>query len=374
MYSSTVGTSSSTELSIEISNQESFQYYVNILIDSQATNESKLKAAQELSQSIETIQQIPNYQQLLEDAISKFIKVLNETEPQFISESHVQLLRKTLLELMQRIPVNDQRSYTKDVLVLIYNLVEKENEENVLICFRLLIDYYRHFKTQMNIDEVQKFFTFIKNIYLNFPKYLASIFNFKAQIHVKDINDLNLDDILNDTFSSFQILTDKYTKDNQRATYNVIPRGSQSLKVLAECPVNAILMFQLNKTLLNQDIPQLIPLIANLISLEPSDEQRLNENNKEIYADFVLAQVKTLSFLVYFLKSHKDIVQSHADLIVNGIIQLIKNCPPELASVRKELLGVSRHIFISDLRISKINGDFLLILFIDLFIRIFTIY
>jgi len=49
----------------------------------------------------------------------------------------------------------------------------------------------------------------------------------------------------------------------------------------------------------------------------------------------------------------QDILQSNADLIVNGIIQLIKNCPSELASMRKELLAVSRHLIISDLKTSK---------------------
>lgn len=80
-----------------------------------------------------------------------------------------------------------------------------------------------------------------------------------------------------------------------------------SLKVLAECPMNTIMMFQMNKSLLGQDIPDFIPLISNLISLQPTDEQRLNPNNKEIYGDFVTAQVKVLSFLVYFMKSYKVI-------------------------------------------------------------------
>ena len=101
------------------------------------------------------MQLIPTYPQLLEDAINKFIKVLNDTEPQFIAESTIQQLRKTILEIMQRIPVNDHKTYTKDIIVLIYKLVEKENEENVLICFRLLLDYYRHLKPQLNIEVCQ---------------------------------------------------------------------------------------------------------------------------------------------------------------------------------------------------------------------------
>jgi hypothetical protein len=47
-----------------------------------------------------------------------------------------------------------------------------------------------------------------------------------------------------------------------------------SLKVLAECPMNTILMFQMNKNLLSQGISEVILLIANLIALQPSDEQK----------------------------------------------------------------------------------------------------
>ena len=64
------------------------------------------------------------------------------------------------------------------------------------------------------------------------------------------------------------------------------------------------MMYQYNKNYLNQEISEIIPLVANVIALQPTDEQRLNPDNKEIYADFVTAQVKALSFLAFF-KSHK---------------------------------------------------------------------
>ena len=137
------------------------------------------------------MQLTPTCPNLLKDAICKFLTVLNETEPQFIAELTIQQLRKTILELIQRIPLNDHRSYTKEILLSIYSLVEKG------------------------------------------------------------------------------------------------------------------LMFQMNKNLLNQDIPDVILLISNLIALQPTDEQKSNPNNKEIYRNFIAAQVKSLSILAYFMKSHK---------------------------------------------------------------------
>ena len=45
---------------------------------------------------------------------------------------------------------------------------------------------------------------------------------------------------------------------------------------------------------------------------------------------------------------------NNSDQVVNGIIQLLKNCPPELVSVRKDLLAISRHILgDANIRISE---------------------
>jgi hypothetical protein len=69
---------------------------------------------------------------LVKDAINKFQTILYETKPQFIAELTIQQLRKTILEIIQRIPLNDQDILlSKDILLSIYSLVEKENEENL---------------------------------------------------------------------------------------------------------------------------------------------------------------------------------------------------------------------------------------------------
>lgn len=51
---------------------------------------------------------------------------------------------------------------------------------------------------------------------------------------------------------------------------------------------------------MNQEISDLILLIINVVTLEPTDEQKLNPDLKELIADFVTAQVRSLSFIAYF--------------------------------------------------------------------------
>ena len=63
-----------------------------------------------------------------------------------------------------------------------------------------------------------------------------------------------------------------------------------SLKVLAECPMNTILMFQMNKSLLSQDIPNVISLIAELIALQPTEEQKYDKFLFRILIDIYYSQ------------------------------------------------------------------------------------
>lgn len=130
-----------------------------------------------------------------------------------------------------------------------------------------------------------------------------------------------------------------------------MPKGTRSLKVLAECALNTVVMYQLHKQFISQEISDIVALIAKLIIIKPTEEQKQNPDLKEVIADFVTVQVRSLSFVVYF-KANKDILNANADLLVEGILQLFQNCPAELVSIRKDLLAISRHI-ISDLRSSK---------------------
>ena len=114
------------------------------------------------------------------------------------------------------------------------------------------------------------------------------IFNYKPQLKVQDLNEINFDRILNETYTSFQIVTEK-PNSKETQTFNVIPRGSMSLKVLAECPLNTVMMYQANKNYLSQEVGEMITLISNVIALQPTNEQRVTMDNKEVYTDFVTA-------------------------------------------------------------------------------------
>ena len=63
--------------------------------------------------------------------------------------------------------------------------------------------------------EVQRFLTFVKEIYKELPNHLNKIFEPKVQVKVKDISEINVDLLLLETFTITTIMTEKKNAENQ---------------------------------------------------------------------------------------------------------------------------------------------------------------
>ena len=329
--------------------------FVSVLLDAGAKDENKLKAAQELSENLEVIVSSPQYPTFLDHAMKNFLKILQDGEPLFIAEYNIQQVRKIILEMIHRLPTNEHlRLYVKQTLNLMFKLLERENEDNVLICLRIIIELHKQYRPQYS-SEIQTFLQFVKGIYRDLPNHLSKIFEPKSQIKVKELSELSIENVLAETFTATVVLTETRTPDGNNISYNLIPKGVLSLKVLQELPIIVVLMYQLYKHSVHQDVAEFIPLIMTTITLQPSPQHKANPGfNKEIYVDFIGAQIKTLSFLAYIIRIYQDAVSQQAAMMVKGILGLLTLCPMEVAHLRKELLIASRHILATDLRLQFI--------------------
>jgi transformation/transcription domain-associated protein len=66
-------------------------------------------------------------------------------------------------------------------------------------------------------------------------------------------------------------------------------------------------MYQLYKQFVHQEVVEFIPLIMNTITLQPTPQQRQHKDfNKEVFVDFMGAQIKTLSFLAYIIRIYQE--------------------------------------------------------------------
>ena len=320
--------------------------------DTTAKDESKLKAAQELNDSFDVILGHPQYQAFLDHAMRVFLKLLQEGTSHFIAELHIQQVRKLVLEMIQRLPANDLlKPYAKNILSLTFKLLEKENEENVLVCLRIIIELHKQFRPAHSA-EITHFLQFVKSIYNELPQHLGKIFESRGPIKVKELSELNSDALLAETFTITSVQTEKKTPDGaSNISYSLIPKAVLSLKVLQELPIIVVLMYQLYKNHVHPEVAEFIPLIMNTISLQPPQHTRQSPTfNREVFVDFMGAQIKTLSFLAYIIRIYQTEVGHHSGLMVKGMLSLLTVCPHEVAHLRKELLIAARHILATDLR------------------------
>ena len=117
--------------------------------------------------SLQVIMCSSQYKTFLEHMIKIFLKILQEGEPHFISEYNIQQVRKLILEMIHRLPSNEYlRPYVKQILSLMSKLLETDNEENVLVCLRIIIELYKQYKPTFNPEVCRGFF--LQNLFIKF--------------------------------------------------------------------------------------------------------------------------------------------------------------------------------------------------------------
>lgn len=102
-------------------------------------------------ESLQVIMCSSQYPAFLDHMMKIFLKILQDGEPHFISEYNIQQVRKLILEMIHRLPSNDYlRPYVKQILSLMSKLLETDNEENVLVCLRIIIELHKQYKPTFN--------------------------------------------------------------------------------------------------------------------------------------------------------------------------------------------------------------------------------
>lgn len=211
-----------TDSQVDSTQFNAFRSYISVLADSTAKDELKLKAAQELSEHFEVITQCAGYTSFLDHSMKIFLAVLKDGDPHFISEDSIHQVRKLILEMIHRLPTSESlRQYVKSILSLCLELLRTDNEENVLVCLRIIIELHKQYRPAFN-QEIQFFLTFVKTIYSELPRHLPKIFEPRQSIRVSDVKDLNLEQLLAETYTITTIQVDKKSADGTVATVIII--------------------------------------------------------------------------------------------------------------------------------------------------------
>ncbi|VDM39812.1 unnamed protein product [Toxocara canis] len=328
---------------------------IKTLADVGQRDDLKLKALQEISNSFEELANTPAYQPLLENLLRSFLKLFQDTVPQFIGENNTQQLRKLMLEMILRMSCNDiVKQFAKAIQAQLTKIIQSENEENSLIAIKIMAEHQRGFRLPFS-SEITTIINHFKSIYREMPQHITSgrMFEQRDQIrHCGSVNPME-DSVIESSLQFCYTPTLVFLPDSvsdgssQRNTgYSLIPRGSQSVKVLSEVPMFIVVLFQMM---------DFVPLIVQYVNLSIPNEQRNSQIfNTTLAEEFYNSQVRALTFLGYIARNSvfnmADVMNSHSASLVQGIVQLMERCPHDVLSMRRELIGTTKNFFQCEMR------------------------
>ena len=331
-----------------------------------------LKAATELKERIE-VGPSNDVLSMLTTLLPAFSSVLRSiTQPNPESSSDENCLRKVVLDVVSRIPKDDiLRPHSPTLLEVCMDVLAKDYEDNALLASKIIFDLHKSFRS-MPQDQVQPYLDFVQQIYRALPTSVEKNFNFRSAEIVTGSIPLATetppsvqDPSKTPGTDLFSILPgDKTLSPSSGLPGTPIPKvavkSTSSFRVLTECPLTVMLLFQLYPKFLKTNIPTLIQLMMEALAIRSPPLQSLVKNkvethHKRLYynrsRELVAAQVKTLSFLTYLLRGFADQMKPYEDRIATNVVSLMTSCPRESIGTRKELMVATRHI--SSYRLSQ---------------------
>ncbi|KAH6689603.1 transcription-associated protein [Plectosphaerella plurivora] len=341
----------------------------------------KVEAATTLRDSLDHYTAGPIYTPFLRKLMPIFIAIL-KGPPIFQSNSPEQKLRNCILEVLNRLPTHPSppepfESYAEEIVELLMTLVRTDNEENATLCVKIISDIMRH-QHKVLTPKVQPFLSLIQELFEQMEKVVreqldntplstgaapgapstpgSSQVNFQSPrpgSPVASVTDLG--------------------PDPQQQNRPLL-KGMSSFKVLSECPIIVVSIFQVYRNTVASNVKTFVPLIKGVLCLQASAQKQAHADarakgqiftgvsplikNRAAFGEFITAQVKTMSFLAYLLRQYSQLLADFLPTLPEIVVRLLQDCPREKSSTRKELLVAIRHIINFNFRkifLSKID-------------------
>ncbi|KAI1261293.1 FAT domain-containing protein [Xylariaceae sp. FL1019] len=329
---------------------------------------TKLEAATTLRDSLDHYTNGAIYTHFLTRAMPLIVNILRGPCI-FQSNSPEQKLRHCILEILHRLPTNQNQTptepfehYAKEVVDLLMTLVRQDNEDNAQLCIKIISDIMRH-QPKVLSDKVQPFLTLIQELFEQLEKVVREQLDSTAL----QPGATGPPSTPGSTQTNFQSprpgspvasVTD-LGQDLQQQSRPLL-KGMQSFKVVSECPIIVVSIFQTYRNIIQQNVKAFVPLIKTVLCLQAkAQEQAHNEakakgtiftgvspsiKNRAAFGEFITAQVKTMSFLAYLLRQYSSQLADFLPTLPEIVVRLLKDCPREKSAARKELLVAIRHI------------------------------
>ncbi|KAI1870649.1 uncharacterized protein JN550_005192 [Neoarthrinium moseri] len=341
---------------------------------------SKLEAATQLRDSLDHYTNGAAYPIFLKKAMPPII-ILLRGPCVFQSTSPDQRLRNCVLEILHRLPTHQTspepfEPYAEEVVDILMGLVKNDNEDNATLCVKIISDIMRH-QPKVLQGKVQPFLTLIQELFEQMERVVREQLDSSAV----PSNAPGAPSTPGSTQTNFQSprpgspvasVTD-LGQDLQQQTRPLL-KGMQSFKVLSECPIIVVSVFQTYRTIIPHNVKLFVPLIKSVLLLQAKAQEQAhreakekgqtfagvspNIRNRAAFGEFITAQVKTMSFLAYLLRQYSSQLTDFLPTLPEIVVRLLQDCPREKSAARKELLVAIRHIINFNFRkifLSKID-------------------
>ncbi|KAK4622341.1 Transcription-associated protein 1 [Fulvia fulva] len=323
----------------------------------------------ELRDQLEVLCQPPTYSTFLAKFIPIFLNILNGP-PVFTSTSPEQRVRQCILEIIHRMPLATDNAamepYAEKIVDKGLELVRTENEDNSVLCLKIVMDFCRyHTKTQAVAEKAQPFLDLIVEIFKSMPNTVTDTFESTTPVNAATGAAPGTPNNTGTPGSPVASASQSLAADlgAEQQTNRPLAKGMHSFKVVAECPIIVVSIFQAHRALAPKNVRNFTPLIRDTLLLQAGPQRKAHEeavqNNtvftgvaREIrqkqqsaaFGDMITAQVKTMSFLAYLLRAYKESLNEFLPLLPDLTVRLLRDVPRSHTATRKELLVAIRHI------------------------------
>lgn len=273
-----------------------------------------------------------------------------------------QKLRNCLLETIHRLPTAspDVEPYAADMVDLLMDLARIENEDNAVLCMKTIMDLERN-QAKATATKVQAFLELIQEMFQTMEQVVRDTFDTPNQATPSVMP--STPNASGQNFQSPRPSSPAASVSDlgpEQQASNVILKGMQSFKVLAECPIIVVSIFQTHRASVAANVKLFVPLIKTILLLQAKPQEKAHADaaaqgtvftgvckdikNRAAFGEFITAQVKTMSFLAYLLRLYAHQLQDFLPTLPSVVVRLLQDCPREKSGARKELLVAIRHI------------------------------
>lgn len=247
-------------------------------------------------------------------------------------------LRYLLLETLHRLGHHEPlRPHVPALMQLMLKIMEEDNEEHAILALKIIIDLHRNYKETID-TAAQAFLDLVKQVYQNMGEVIQKTFgdengegalNENGEEETSSQTEASPKDATGSTpagttasgsggtpgagppsagpLSAKSIA--QMQAQNDPMQIRKLPLGMKSLKLLAECPIAVVFLFQTYRDIMPRELPIFVPLIFQFLELQAAPQAKAHHdaamrgetfigitpilhNKRAQFTDLIISEVK----------------------------------------------------------------------------------